>query len=130
MRNLGLCPDSARRWCIIQVVAVLICRSNRSNNTYRKLIWTRAWFLEKVGPEGGRLVVWLRQRPRLGNISLPAPALHGRDGMGMERQGATKVSGAGACDKQGFSPVGSSETGARIAQACVEPSCADERCVG
>lgn len=84
MRNLGLCPDSARRWCIIQFVAMLICRSNHSNNTYRKLIWMRARFLEKVGPKGGRLVMWLRQRPRPGNISFPALEPHGGDGMRME----------------------------------------------
>lgn len=108
MRNLGLCPDSSKRWCIIQFVAMLICRSNRSNNTYRKLIWMQAWFLEKVGPKGGMLVVWLRQRPRLGSISIPALEPHGGDGMRMEWQTATEVSGTQACDKRDFIPVVSS----------------------
>jgi len=117
MRNLGLCPDSARRWCIILVVAMLICRSNRSNNTYRKLIWMQAWFLEKVGPKGARLVVWLRQRPRLGNISFPALEPHGGEGMEREQQGAAKVSGIGICDKWDFISIVSSSTKVLIIQA-------------
>lgn len=74
--------------------------------------------------------MWLRQRPGLGNISFPALALHGRDGMRMERQAATRDSGSGAGDERDFIPVVSSETRALIAQACVQLSGADERCVG
>lgn len=60
--------------------------------------------------------MWLRQRPRLGNIPFPALEPHKGDGMGMEWQGEEELSGTGACDKQDVIPIESFKIEALITQ--------------